>query len=317
MPRSRAGRREHRDHHRSVQSDRRRRHAQPTADFRVLSQGATDTPRAPGRSYDAGPPGVSRHRVRRGNRYADGFLSAGPQGRETSKPASSTRSRGYWSRPGSCSAPKKSRRTSRPAPSIASAMWSWRRVCRSSCGAAFPTTSCWMSATKDRLRDPKELERQVRRMLADPKSDALISEFCRAVAVPARSGERADRGDELRRQPAPGVPARNGDVLRRLRRGGCPKSISVSRRNASRRLSLKFLASVCTPSSSRRYSHCPAKLLISASDLGSASIRRTCRSSSFGSRSRFLTAASSSSSSGMLLQRRNDSRDARSTSLMR
>ena len=30
---------------------------------------------------------------------------------------------------------------------------------------------------KDRLRDPKEFERQVRRMLADPKSDALITNF--------------------------------------------------------------------------------------------------------------------------------------------
>ena len=34
-----------------------------------------------------------------------------------------------------------------------------------------------MSATKGRLRDPKEFERQVRRMLADPKSDALITNF--------------------------------------------------------------------------------------------------------------------------------------------
>ena len=32
-------------------------------------------------------------------------------------------------------------------------------------------------ATKGRLRDPKEFERQVRRMLADPKSDALITNF--------------------------------------------------------------------------------------------------------------------------------------------
>ena len=32
-------------------------------------------------------------------------------------------------------------------------------------------------ATKGRLKDPKEFERQVRRMLADPKSDALITNF--------------------------------------------------------------------------------------------------------------------------------------------
>ena len=58
----------------------------------------------------------------------------------------------------------------------------------------------------------------------------------------------------------------------------------------------------------RRYSHCSAKLSTSDAERGSASIRRTCCSSTFGSRSFPRPARSSSSSSGMLLQRKNDKR---------
>ena len=67
----------------------------------------------------------------------------------------------------------------------------------------------------------------------------------------------------------------------------------------------------------RSCSHCPAKLLVSAAARGSASIRRTCRSSSTGSRRRPASADRSSASSGMLLQRKKESRDASSRSLMR
>ena len=65
---------------------------------------------------------------------------------------------------------------------------------------------------------------------------------------------------------------------------------------------------------SRRYSHCAAKLVTSDSERGSASIRRTCCSSTFGSFSRPAAAASSSSSSGMLLQMKKDRREASSRS---
>ena len=61
--------------------------------------------------------------------------------------------------------------------SIASATSSWRRGCRSSSGAAFPTTSCCELASQGRLKDPAVLEQQVRRMLADPKSQALVDNF--------------------------------------------------------------------------------------------------------------------------------------------
>ena len=62
----------------------------------------------------------------------------------------------------------------------------------------------------------------------------------------------------------------------------------------------------------RSCSHWPAKLLTSASDLGSASMRRTCCASTARSCSRPRAARSSSWSSGMLLQRKNDRREARS-----
>ncbi|HVH28005.1 MAG TPA: DUF1592 domain-containing protein [Vicinamibacterales bacterium] len=43
--------------------------------------------------------------------------------------------------------------------------------------SSIPDDELLDAALKNRLRDPKELERQVRRMLADPRSDALISNF--------------------------------------------------------------------------------------------------------------------------------------------
>ena len=54
---------------------------------------------------------------------------------------------------------------------------SWRRGCRSSSGAAFRTTSCWPMRGRGTLKDPAVLERQVRRMLADPRADALVDNF--------------------------------------------------------------------------------------------------------------------------------------------
>ena len=57
------------------------------------------------------------------------------------------------------------------------------------------------------------------------------------------------------------------------------KSSSVSRWNDCRRLPSKSGESGLAFFSSRRNSHCPAKLVTSASARGSASMRRTCRSS--------------------------------------
>ncbi len=59
----------------------------------------------------------------------------------------------------------------------ASATSSSRRGCRSSYGAASPTTSCCAQPSAARSRKPAELERQVRRMIADPRADAFVSNF--------------------------------------------------------------------------------------------------------------------------------------------
>ena len=91
---------------------------------------------------------LSRARVRRRDRHADGVLSAGPRGRGLRN----RHSAGAGARPGRAAVRlphrRRTRRTLRPARCIASAMSSWRRACRSSCGAAFPTTSCWTGGAR-------------------------------------------------------------------------------------------------------------------------------------------------------------------------
>ena len=69
--------------------------------------------------------------------------------------------------------------------------------------------------------------------------------------------------------------------------------------------------------SARTFSHWPVKLVISACDFGSASIRLTWASSTAGVLSRPCAATLISSSSGMLLHRKNDSREASARSLTR
>ena len=66
----------------------------------------------------------------------------------------------------------------------------------------------------------------------------------------------------------------------------------------------------------RRWSHCDAKFVTRLLDRGSASMRVTWRSSTAGLSRSPRAARSISSSSGMLLQRKNDSRDASSRSLI-
>ena len=52
----------------------------------------------------------------------------------------------------------------------ASAISSSRRGCRSSSGARIPDDELLSVASQGRLKDPAVLDRQVRRMLADPKA---------------------------------------------------------------------------------------------------------------------------------------------------
>ena len=93
----------------------------------------------------------------------------------------------------SCSASSAIRPASRRTRRIASAIWSWRRGSRSSSGAAFRTTSCSTLAARGKLHEPAVLERQVRRMLADPRSQRARDQLRGAVAAPAQPRRRSRR----------------------------------------------------------------------------------------------------------------------------
>ena len=122
------------------------------------------------------------------------LLSAGAQREATSRLASSTRWRGSWSRPRFPLPDRgRARRRAGRAPPTASAISSWRRGCRSSCGAASPTIELLDAAAKGRLSDPLVLEQQVKRMLADPKVGSTDQELRRSMVVPAGARGRADR----------------------------------------------------------------------------------------------------------------------------
>ena len=123
----------------------------------------------------------------RRRRHADGVLPAGPRRAATSRPASSRRSRASSSTRSSSSASSGAGERRAPARPTASATSSWRRGCRSSCGAASRTTSCSTLAAKGRLHDPAVLEQQVRRMLADPKSRRAGRQLRRPVAATCAS----------------------------------------------------------------------------------------------------------------------------------
>jgi len=69
--------------------------------------------------------------------------------------------------------------------------------------------------------------------------------------------------------------------------------------------------------SPRTFNHCPVKLVMKACDFESASIRWTCFSNTAGFLRRPCAATSMSSSSGMLLQRKNERREASARSLTR
>ena len=74
--------------------------------------------------------------------------------------------------------------------------------------SSIPDDELMTLASQGKLREPAVLEQQVRRMIADPKSAALIDELHRAVAErPLPAGRRPDREplSGLRRQPAAGA----------------------------------------------------------------------------------------------------------------
>ena len=100
----------------------------------------------------------------------------------------------------------------------------------------------WSSIPDDALLDaavkgraeamPAVLEQQVRRMLADPRADALVNNFA-AQWLYLRNLDSAQARhpavSRLRRQPAPGVPPRDRAVLRERRERGPQRARSAAR----------------------------------------------------------------------------------------
>ena len=75
-------------------------------------------------------------------------------------------------------------------------------------------------AAQGKLKDPAVLEKQVRRMLADPKSDALVANFTgQWLGVRSLQDQRAggESVSGFRRQPARRLSARDRTVLRQHR----------------------------------------------------------------------------------------------------
>ena len=97
-------------------------------------------------------------------------------------------------------------------------------------------------AERGQLTKPAVLEKEVRRMLADPRADRRAGrQLRRAVAEPAPrrgSGRRSGALSELRPQPAAGLPARDGAVRRQhdprrpQRRGAAERRLHVRQRAA-------------------------------------------------------------------------------------
>ena len=196
---------------RAVQSHRSRRHAQPPAHLHVYAGIArlTRLP-APGRSsrtlaqraYRAatiggGPRHVAQPSIRTAGRMAD------------STRASSRRLPAFWPIRDLCSASNASRRMSLRDVRTASAIWSWLRASRSSSGAASPTTSFWTLAIQNKLHDPAVLEAQTRRMLADARSEALVTSFGDQWLYLRELKNQRPEAEGIQRQSAAIVPPRD------------------------------------------------------------------------------------------------------------
>ena len=180
-------------------------------------------------------------RGRRAGDVADARSSsirAGRQSAGRSNPASSARLRACWSIRSSSSA------FEREPPGVAGAAYrltisTWRRGSRSFCGAAIPDDELRDAAVRGVLKEPAELERQVRRMLADPACRRARQQLRRAVALPARAEERPARLTRLRRQPA----AARCSARRRLLFRTIVQRGSQRRRSARCRLHVRRRAS--------------------------------------------------------------------------
>ncbi len=102
------------------------------------------------------------------------------------------------------------------APPIGSTTWRWLPACPSSCGAACRTISLLTLAARANCTTPPCLEQQVKRMLADPRAEALVDNFAeqwlflRNLKTSAPDPREFPR---LRRQSAPSDAGRDEAVL--------------------------------------------------------------------------------------------------------
>ena len=155
-------------------------------------------PRAAGASSCAGPTSPSRRaalRARafcrslaqrsvppagdgRGSEGAARVLAMGRQAAAASKPASKAGSPPFCRARNSCSARSQPSRTRRPGdPCRASRIWSSPRASRSSSGVPVRTNSSSSSPLPAACVTPRCMNAQMRRMLADPRSESLVTNF--------------------------------------------------------------------------------------------------------------------------------------------
>ena len=169
------------DDRRPVRCDGHRRHAEPARDLRVPAgfgrrRGAVRRANSlAARDARVSPPG--RRRQRRARASCCGSTLWGARRAATSRSGSNTRCRDCSSTRGSCIDSSASPTSLPSAPSTGSTTSSSHRGCRSSCGAAFRTTSCSRSRPRAGSREPDVLAAQVDRMLADARSTALVENF--------------------------------------------------------------------------------------------------------------------------------------------
>ena len=169
------------------------RHAEPPADFRLPARRRPREEAALRRTilHDAGAPRLSRpgRPTRASAELLDFYTRAAPKA-AASTPASSWRCAGCSSAPNSCSASKPTRATrrgprgprsgaarrgargvshQRPRAGVAAVVLPVEQHSRRRAARRWPT--------QGKLKEPAVLERQVRRMLADPRSEALTKNF--------------------------------------------------------------------------------------------------------------------------------------------
>ena len=123
--------------------------------------------------------------------------------------------------------PHRDARRSDARPAARSPTSSWRRGCRSSSGAPSPTTSCSTLAAQGTLSQPAVLERQVRRMLADPQGARARRQLRQPVADAAQPARATFRRRATSRTSTTSCARRSG------RRPSCSSRASCARTAAS------------------------------------------------------------------------------------